>query len=199
MKSAHQKTLPPSSKFKSRKPKILQVVQLGLEESVLRQKAKTVKDVFDQEVQDLIDDLLATCKDFDGVGIAAPQVGESLRICIIASAPNARYPDAPRMVPTAMINPKITHRSPNKFKGWEGCLSFPGMRALVPRHFEITVEYTDRNGNFKQKTYENFIARIIQHELEHLNGGMFFYGAKKSEIVTEKEYLRLLAKEAREK
>jgi peptide deformylase len=84
-----------------KKPKILQIAQLG--NPVIRQKAKPIKDIFAEETQELIDNLIATCKDFGGVGIAAPQVFESLRVFIVWSHPNPRYPKAPNMEPTEMI------------------------------------------------------------------------------------------------
>ena len=99
-----------------------------------------------------------------GIGIAAPQIHHSDRIFIMCSKPNARYPDAPLMAPTAIINPEILHGSSDKVKGWEGCLSVPSMRGLVPRHTEITVRYFDQQANEQQKELTGFIARIFQHE-----------------------------------
>lgn len=124
--------------------KLLQVAFLG--HPVLRQKAKEVQNARNSRIQLLIDDLIETVMDVNGVGIAAPQVYESLRIIIVASHPNPRYPNAPEMKQTPMINPKIIAHSKVKKKDWEGCLSIPGIRGLIPRFTSITIEYVDRKG-----------------------------------------------------
>lgn len=147
------------------------IVQLG--HPTLRQRARQVRDVRSPEVQQLIDELIATVEQANGVGIAAPQVDESYQIMIVASRPNPRYPFAPEMEPTAMINPTILARSEAMEKGWEGCLSVPGVRGLVPRHCEVTVEYQDRAGQLQQITLTGFVARIFQHEYDHFQGLVF--------------------------
>lgn len=173
--------------------KLLQVAQLG--HPVIREVAKELKSTNDPEVQRLIDDMIATLYDMDGVGIAAPQVYQSLRIFIIASHPNAHYPYAPNMKPTAIINPKILKASEEKVKDWEGCLSIPGIRGLVPRHTTIRVEYTTREGQIVRKTFKDFVARIFQHEYDHIEGIVFLDRMDSTkEIVTEKEYQKLIAK-----
>ena len=139
----------------------------------LRQSASQVSDVRSPEIQTLIDDLFEAVRSANGVGIAAPQVNVSLQIMIIASRPNPRYPDAPEMDPIALINPQILDRSPETIKGWEGCLSVPQYRALVPRHRSMTVEYTNRAGTIVRSTFTNFIARIFQHEYDHFLGLVF--------------------------
>jgi peptide deformylase len=131
--------------------------------------------------------------DVNGVGISAPQVYESIRLFIVASHPNPRYPNAPVMEPTPMINPVIVSHSKKKVKDWEGCLSVPGIRGLIPRYAEITVEYFDRTGNKYKKTFENFIARIVQHENDHLNGIVFLDRVENTrEIISDKEYQRII-------
>lgn len=95
--------------MKNSHPKLVQVAQLG--HSVIRKKAKQIKNIVDPQIQQLIDDMIATLYDFDGVGIAAPQVYESVRIFIVASHPTDRYPYAPQMKPTAIINPRILKMS----------------------------------------------------------------------------------------
>ncbi len=176
-----------------KKPKILQVAQLG--NPVIRQKAKLVKDIGVPEIQDLIDNLIATCKDSNGVGLAAPQVYESLRIFIVWSHPNPRYPKAPNMKPIAMINPRIIKKSKTTKKDWEGCLSIPGIRALVARPTSVEIEYTDRTGKKKkQKLSNDFVARIFQHEFDHLNGIVFLDRADVKDIITEKEFQILMRK-----
>ncbi|WP_353930839.1 peptide deformylase [Okeanomitos corallinicola TIOX110] len=165
----------------------LPVIQLG--NPKLRQKSLWVENIEDKNIQSLIDNLIATVNQANGVGIAAPQVGESYRLFIVASRPNSRYPNAPEMQPTAMINPKIISHSPEIVKGWEGCLSVPGIRGLVPRFQKIEVEYSDRNGDFKKQELTDFIARIFQHEYDHLQGMVFLDRVESvNDLMTEAEY-----------
>lgn len=145
--------------------------------------------VLHPKIQTLIDALLLTVEQSHGVGIAAPQVGESVRLFIVASHPNPRYPNAPEMEPTAIINPRIVDHSPETEKGWEGCLSVPGIRGLVPRYTAIQVEYTGRDGKFYQQTFTDFVARIFQHELDHLNGIVFLDRVETThDLISEREY-----------
>jgi len=171
--------------------RLLQIAQLG--HSVLRERAAPVSDVQDASIQELIDDMMATVSEAQGVGLAAPQVYQSKRIIIIASQPNARYPDAPQMQPTAMLNPKILSLSDKIEKDWEGCLSVPGIRGLVPRHHSLKLKYLTRQGKTATEEFSGFVARIVQHEIDHLEG-IFFLDRMESnkEIITEKEYLRVL-------
>jgi peptide deformylase len=183
---------------KKLKGKLLQVSQLG--HPVLRATTKPVKDVKSEKVQELIDDLIATVMDVDGVGIAAPQVYEPIKLFIVASHPNPRYPNAPKMKPTAIINPKILSHSKEKAKDWEGCLSIPGIRGLIPRYKSIKVEYTTREGEIKKREFKNFVARIFQHEYDHLDGIVFLDRIDTTkEIITEKEYQKIVAKEKKKK
>ncbi len=166
---------------------LMPIIQLG--NPILRQPAKQVENISDRHIQQLIDDLIATAAEANGVGISAPQVAQSYQIFIVASHPNSRYPDAPRMEPTAMINPEIVNHSEEFVKGWEGCLSIPGIRGLVPRYKEIEVTYTDRNGRFKKQHFTDFVARIFQHEIDHLNGISFLDRVVSNlDIITEQEY-----------
>ena len=177
------------------KPKLLQLAQLG--HPVLRQKAVEITNFKSKELQKLIDDLIATVGDVDGVGIAAPQVYESKRVFIVASYPNPRYPNAPKMKPTAMINPIIIKNSEETEKDWEGCLSLPGIRALVPRYKNIKVEFYTREGKKQTKTFKDFIASIFQHELDHLNGKVFTDRADPKDFMMEKEYQKMMKVEAK--
>ena len=166
---------------------ILEIIQLG--DPLLRAKAEVVENIQDWRIQKLIDDLITTVKQANGVGIAAPQVAASDRLFIIASRPNPRYPNAPEMEPTPMINPKILAKSTETIDGWEGCLSIPGIRGLVPRSQAIEVEYTDRNGKLQKQELTDFVARIFQHEYDHLDGIVFLDRLKSTgDIVTEHEY-----------
>ncbi len=169
---------------------LLEVSQVG--NPILRQIAQPI-DRFDEPVQTLIDNLMATLLQSNGVGIAAPQVAASCRVVIIASRPNPRYPNAPEMEPTVMINPRLVSTSEERVKDWEGCLSVPGIRGLVPRYQAIAIEYCDRQGKLQQQHLTDFVARIFQHELDHLNGLVFLDRLETTQdIVTEQEYLKLL-------
>lgn len=173
--------------------RLLQIAQLG--SPILRKKAKKIIDFKNSELHELIDDLIATVMDVDGVGISAPQVFRSIQLFILASHPNARYPNAPYMKPTAIINPKIISFSPEIKKDWEGCLSIPGIRALIPRSEKIVVSYYSKDGVLHKKHFNDFIARIFQHEFDHLLGMVFLDRVVDSkDIISEKEYLRLMKK-----
>ena len=175
--------------------KILEIAEMG--NPVLRERAVEVEDVRDPGVQHFIDDLIATGIDANGVGIAAPQVSVTKRIFIISSRPNVRYPDAPVMEPEAVINPEIISRSEETVKDWEGCLSIPGIRGLVPRHRWVEVSYVSREGNVVERRFSDFIARIFQHEYDHLNGVLFLDRIiSNTDLITEKEYVKLLRREA---
>ncbi|MBC7961981.1 MAG: peptide deformylase, partial [Steroidobacteraceae bacterium] len=156
-----------------------------------------IADPADPAVQALIDDLLVTVAEVNGVGIAAPQVYESLALFIVASRPNQRYPHAPEMEPAAMINPEILWVSDEMEKGWEGCLSIPGLRGLVPRHRRIGVRYLTRAGEMREAEYADFLARVFQHEFDHLQGVVFIDRLESTrELMTEKEYIRSLQSHA---
>lgn len=166
---------------------VLEIIQLG--HPLLRSSAQLVDNIQDQNIQNLIDNLIATVGQANGVGIAAPQVAESYRLFIVASRPNLRYPNAPTMEPTAMINPQILAHSTEVVKGWEGCLSIPEIRGYVPRYEAIEIEYTDRNGKLQKQELTDFVARIFQHEYDHLDGIVFLDRLESmQDIITEQEY-----------
>lgn len=170
---------------------ILEVIQLG--HPLLRSQAQLVDNIQSPRIQNLIDNLIATVIKANGVGIAAPQVQSRDRIFIVASRPNPRYPNAPEMEPTPMINPRILASSSEEAKSWEGCLSIPGIRGLVPRHQAIEIEYSDRNGKLHKQELTDFIARIFQHELDHLDGIVFVDRLQSTyDLITEQEYQKLL-------
>jgi peptide deformylase len=167
--------------------KVLEIATLGA--FILRENAVAIDNVNDDTIQYLIDDLIETARSANGVGIAAPQVSQSYRLFIVASRPSSRYPNAPLMEPTAMINPKIISHSSEIVKDWEGCLSVPGLRGLVPRSQSIEIEYTDRNGQLQRQVLNDFVARIFQHELDHLNGIVFLDRLESTEdLYTEEEF-----------
>jgi peptide deformylase len=174
---------------------LLEVSQVG--NPILRQIAQPI-DHLDQTHQSLIDNLMATLIQSNGVGIAAPQVAASYRVMIVASRPNPRYPNAPEMEPTVMINPRILRSSEEIVKDWEGCLSVPGIRGLVPRYEAIEVQYCDRQGNLHEEHLTGFVARIFQHELDHLNGMVFLDRLETTrDIISDQEYLKLLEANAK--
>ena len=169
----------------------LNVIELG--NPILRHRAEQVKNIKDKSIQKLIDELMVTVVQADGVGIAAPQVAQSHRLFIMASRPNPRYPKAPEMEPTAIINPKIIAHSPETVKDWEGCLSVPGIRGLVPRYRVIEVEYSDRDGKLQKLELTDFVARIFQHEYDHLEGKVFLDRVESTlDLITEAEYRKLM-------
>jgi peptide deformylase len=167
------------------------ICQLG--NPILRQISAAIANVQDQDVQSLIEQLMSTLTESNGVGIAAPQLGRSLQIVIVASRPNPRYPHAPYMEPVVMINPRVRSHSEEVIKDWEGCLSIPGIRGMVPRFKSIEVEYTSGAGQLEQQEFSDFVARVFQHEYDHLEGKVFLDRVESSlEIITEVEYLKLV-------
>lgn len=171
--------------------KLLQIAQAG--NRILRQRAEKVENIkHNGELLRLINDMIYTCQDADGVGIAAPQVYVPWRVIVVASKPSARYPQAPQMEPLAMINPVIVVPKPALVDGWEGCLSMPGLRAIVPRHKEIHISFLDLSGTRISGVYQDFVARVIQHEVDHLDGKMFFDCADPRSFTSESEFQRLV-------
>ena len=176
---------------KKRQPVLLQIAQLG--NPVIGKKSKSVDNSEDKNFQELIDNMIGTCLDVNGVGIAAPQVYKPVRLFIVASQPNSRYPDAPKMKPLAIINPRIIAFSKTSIEGWEGCLSVPSIRGFVARHSYIAVEYTTREGKKAKKTFKGFVARIFQHEYDHIEGKVFLDRVQSTKnLISEKEYQKMI-------
>jgi peptide deformylase len=160
---------------------------------ILRSQAQLVAQTSDPKIVELIDCLINTAIAHQGVGIAAPQISQPFRVIIIASHPSDRYPDAPTMNPMAMINPRLLSHGKQIVKDWEGCLSVPNTRGLVPRYQEVEVEYTTSSGEVKQQVLTDFVARIFQHELDHLEGILFTDRiTEPSDLYTEEEYRQLI-------
>lgn len=171
--------------------KLPTIAQIG--DSVLRSPVQSEITNISREILDLIDSLTTTTIVKKGVGIAAPQISQPYRLFIMASHPSDRYPHAPTMTPTAMINPRILHHETEIVKDWEGCLSVPNVRGLVPRYRQIKVEYTTKLGEIKQEVFTDFLARIFQHELDHLDGILFIDRVKEqADLYTEAEYQKLI-------
>jgi len=172
----------------------LEVTELG--DPVLRQVAKPVKDVLAPEIQELIDYMLATVKEEKGVGLAAPQVGLSLRLFIVSPEGTQRYPHCTVNESLVVINPEIKFLNKKTDIDWEGCLSIPGIRGKVPRNLSIQVSYINRLGENKTETYTDFTARIFQHENDHLDGIMFLDRMEDPrDLITDKEYMKLFEDE----
>ena len=169
---------------------ISEIAQLGAK--VLRLQAQAVTDSRSAEIQRIIETMQDTLSTTQGVGIAAPQISISKRIIIIASRPTPRYPSAPLMEPTVMINPAFQALSDTREKDWEGCLSIPGIRALVPRYIEILINYTNQQGILVEARLEGFVARIFQHEFDHLEGKVYLDRVEDNrDIFAESEYLKM--------
>ena len=149
---------------------ILKVARLG--HPVLRQQAERVlpADIQSAQMQRLIDDMIETMHEYDGAGLAANQVHVPRQIAVIEVAKNPRYPDAPEIPLTVLINPMVTPTSEEIEEGWEGCLSVPDMRGVVPRYTAVRLECLDRQGKPVDLVAKDFFARVIQHETDHLNG-----------------------------
>jgi peptide deformylase len=169
---------------------IRQISTIG--DPILRLRSTNIPQLRDPQLDELILDLIATADAANGVGIAAPQVASSLRLFIVASRPSPRYPHAPTMVPTAAIDPQIVARSGELVAGWEGCLSVPGTRGLVLRDRAIAVKYFTPQGELIQQELTDFVARIFQHELDHLDGILFpDRVTNPTDLITEAEYLKI--------
>ena len=172
---------------------ISEIAQLGAK--VLRLKAQAVTDLQSAELQQVIDSMQNTLATTQGVGIAAPQISVSKRIIIVASRPTPRYPSAPLMEPTVMINPSFQTLSDTREKDWEGCLSIPGIRALVPRYTEILISYITQQGGLVETQLGGFVARVFQHEFDHLEGKVYLDRVEDNrDIVAESEYFKIFNK-----
>lgn len=125
------------------------------------------------ELQQLIDDMFETMRHVGGVGLAAPQVGIDLQLVIFGFERSERYPDAEAVPQTILLNPVITPTSTELEDGWEGCLSVPGLRGVVPRFKHIRYEGIDPQGNAIRRFAEGFHARVVQHECDHLIGRLY--------------------------
>jgi peptide deformylase len=149
---------------------ILKVARLG--HPVLRQKAEPVpvSEIRSAGIQRLIDDMVETMREYDGAGLAANQVHTLLQIAVIEVASNPRYPEAPSIPLTVLVNPVVTSLTEEREDGWEGCLSVPDMRGVVSRATAVRLECHDREANPVSVVAKDFFARVIQHETDHLHG-----------------------------
>ena len=152
---------------------ILKVARLG--HPVLRQTALPVPvgEIRSPETQRLIDDMVETMREYNGAGLAAPQVHVLLQVCVIEVNENPRYPEAPSIPLTVLINPVLTPVTQEMEEGWEGCLSVPDMRGMVPRYTAVRLDAYDREGRRIEGEAKEFFARVIQHETDHLHGVVY--------------------------
>jgi peptide deformylase len=140
---------------------------------VLLEQAKPVEQFGTKELDDLITDMHDTMISLDGAGLAAPQIGVGLQVVIFGFESNDRYPDEEAVPYTILINPILTPLGEQMEEGWEGCLSVPGMRGMVPRYQYLRYQGYDQFGQPIDRTVEGFHARVVQHEVDHLLGILY--------------------------
>jgi peptide deformylase len=147
------------------------VLRMG--DARLLQVSQPVLDIPSPELSQLLVDMRDTMQAHDGAGIAAPQIGVLQRVVIFGLTHNPRYPDAEPVPQTVLINPRIELLGDELEDGWEGCLSVPGMRGLVPRFTRLRYTGVDENGVLIERTVSGFHARVVQHEVDHLDGVLY--------------------------
>ena len=170
---------------------MLEIVEVG--DPVLRERARevTAAELASPEIQKLIDELIETKRAANGAGLAAPQVGESVRIAIAEVEPdNPRYPYKPPIPLTVFANPVIEPLDDELAMINEGCLSVPSLRGEVPRHLSIAVRYLDRDGVEHEEVKRGLTAGTFQHEVDHLDGVLFLDRADPRTLTTWEQYDR---------
>jgi peptide deformylase len=150
---------------------IREVLKMG--DPRLLEPARPVEDFSSLELAQLIVDMHDTMRALNGAGLAAPQIGVGLQVVIFEVNANPRYPDAESVPFTVLINPRLTPLSDDLEEGWEGCLSVPGMRGLVPRHVALRYQGFDAAGQPLDRSVNGFHARVVQHEVDHLHGILY--------------------------
>ena len=150
---------------------VLEILKMG--DPRLLRTAPRVEQLNTPELHALVADMFETMHAVNGAGLAAPQVGVDLQVLIFGFGKNQRYPDAPPVPETVLINPVITPLDDVLEEGWEGCLSVPGLRGKVPRHARIRYSGTDAFGTVIEREAEGFHARVVQHECDHLIGRLY--------------------------
>jgi len=148
-----------------------EVLRMG--HPVLRERAQPVEGFGTPELLALVADMKDTMAAKNGAGLAAPQIGVSQRVVIFGVDRNPRYPDAEEVPFTVLVNPKIVLLTREVEEGWEGCLSVPGMRGVVPRYTKLRYSGFDEHGNPIEREAEGFHARVVQHECDHLDGILY--------------------------
>ena len=150
---------------------IKEIIKMG--HPLLLEKAKPVRKFNTPELHKLVEDMIDTMKEASGAGLAAPQIAESIQLVIFGFDDNDRYEDEDSVPFTVLINPVITSLTKETEDGWEGCLSVPGMRGLVPRFKKINYKGFDQFGKKIDREAEGFHARVVQHECDHLIGMLY--------------------------
>lgn len=150
---------------------IREVLRMG--HPVLREAARPVERFGTPELARLVEDMKDTMAHENGAGLAAPQIGESVRVVIFGVTASPRYPDAEEVPFTVLVNPVITFLSEEVEDGWEGCLSVPGLRGVVPRSARLAYRGFDPAGAPVERVAEGFHARVVQHECDHLDGILY--------------------------
>ena len=150
---------------------VREVLRMG--HPVLRERAKPVEKFGTPELRALVEDMKETMAAKNGAGLAAPQIGVGQRVVIFGVTKNPRYPDAEEVPFTVLVNPKLTMLTREVEEDWEGCLSVPGMRGVVPRYTKLRYAGTDEDGNPIERVAEGFHARVVQHECDHLDGILY--------------------------
>jgi len=150
---------------------IKEVLRMG--DARLLRRAEEVGAFDTPELHGLLADMRDTMLAMDGVGLAAPQIGVNLRVVIFEVAGNPRYPDAEAVPQTVLVNPVITALKKDMEEDWEGCLSVPGLRGMVPRYTHIRYQGCDEYGALIDRTVSGFHARVVQHECDHLDGILY--------------------------
>ncbi|MEO6022781.1 MAG: peptide deformylase [Burkholderiales bacterium] len=150
---------------------VIKVLKMG--DPVLLQKAEPVREFDTPELHALLADMRDTMQAMQGAGIAAPQIGVSQQVVIFGFDHNSRYPDAEALPATVLINPVLESLSDEMEDGWEGCLSVPGMRGIVPRYKQLRYRGFDEKGIAIDRTVSDFHARVVQHECDHLQGILY--------------------------
>jgi peptide deformylase len=150
---------------------VREILKMG--DARLLRVAQPVREFGTPDLRALIEDMFDTMAAANGAGLAAPQIGVDLRLVIFGFERNERYPDAPPVPQTVLINPVITPQGDAMEEGWEGCLSVPGLRGVVPRHARIRYAGFDAEGSPIEREAEGFHSRVVQHECDHLNGVLY--------------------------
>ena len=150
---------------------VQEVIKMG--HPLLLQRAKPVEQFNWPELDSLLINMQDTMAALNGAGLAAPQIAVSLRVVIFGVAENPRYPEVETVPETVLINPEISILDQNKELGWEGCLSVPGLRGLVPRYKSILYRGYDAKGELIEREAHDFHARVVQHEVDHLDGILY--------------------------
>lgn len=150
---------------------IREILKMG--DARLLQVARPVERFNTPELRTLIEDMFDTMDHANGAGLAAPQIGVDLQVVIFGFDRNPRYPDAPMVPKTVLINPVLETLSDELEDGWEGCLSVPGLRGVVPRHTRLKYGGYDLQGGRIERVAEGFHARVVQHECDHLQGILY--------------------------